>query len=96
MENGEDSSESILTKRVSDPERSLTKREKRELAKEGRREESKRNESKSKFKKIALIVVGLLVISYFGYKGWKWMNTPGYFLLRVWTAIQPAVIPSIR
>jgi len=54
----------------------LTKREKRELAKEEKQKESERSNFKSKIKKLSLIIAGFLILGFLGYKGWKWINTP--------------------
>lgn len=54
----------------------LTKREKRELAKEEKRREAGKSKFKSKIKKLSLIISGFLILGFLGYKGWKWINTP--------------------
>jgi protein-disulfide isomerase len=55
----------------------LTKKERRELAKEEKRKTQLKNENTKKLKKY---LIGLLVIAgliFFGYKAWIWIKTPG-------------------
>ncbi|HJX46032.1 MAG TPA: thioredoxin domain-containing protein [Patescibacteria group bacterium] len=55
----------------------LTKKERRELAKEGKRKAQLKNENTNKLKKY---LIGLLVIAglvFIGYKAWIWIKTPG-------------------
>lgn len=54
----------------------LTKKERRELAKEEKRKAQSKNENTKKFKKY---IVGLLIVAgliFFGYRAWIWIKTP--------------------
>ncbi|QQS39234.1 thioredoxin domain-containing protein [Candidatus Woesebacteria bacterium] len=54
----------------------LTKKEKRELAKKSKHEEKVKSKLMGKIIKLGLAVLVLSIISFFGYKGIKWINTP--------------------
>ena len=77
MENGSGENSEKPQEVVALPEdRPLTKREKRELAKQRKQEEQSKIKIKSKSKKIVLYVIGVLLLGVGIYKIWQWINTP--------------------
>jgi|SRR3989344_606345 len=67
--------EEKLTKKVADPERSLTKRERRELAKEEKRKQREKNELSGKIKKFVIIAIILLIGGWVVFSGYKYVTT---------------------
>ncbi len=61
---------------VLNADRPLTKRERRELAKEQKRTEQTKNERTKEIKKWIVRVLVLIAIGFGGYKLWQWINTP--------------------
>ncbi len=59
-----------------DPSRPLTKREKRELAKQKKAQEATKQDLRLKIKKVVSILLLLIIIGFVGYKVLNWFKTP--------------------
>ena len=68
--------ERSLTKKVSDPERSLTKREKRALAKVEKASRRRKKETTKRFKNWFIGLLVIIGLFYGGYRLWQWINIP--------------------
>jgi len=79
--------EQQLTKKVTDPERSLseldgspsrklTRREKRELAKEAKREVREKSDRTRSIKKLFIWFLTAGIVVFAGFKAWKWVTAP--------------------
>ncbi len=79
--------EQQLTKKVTDPERSLsepessqsrklTRREKRELAKETKREVREKGDRARSIKKLFIWFLTAGIVIFAGFKAWKWVTAP--------------------
>lgn len=75
MEESQESQEN-LTRRVIDPEGSLTRREKRKLIKEETREEVGRSNPLKKFGKWIVVLLILAVLGWFGFSSFKNSKSP--------------------
>lgn len=61
---------------ASSEERPLTKRERRQIAKQEKLQKREKSEQSGKIKKYLIWAVVLLVVVFGGYKIWQWINTP--------------------
>lgn len=57
-------------------EKKLTKKERREIAKQNKQKEARQKELSGKLKKLGIVLVGLGILGYFGFRGWRWLSTP--------------------